>query len=270
MRRVSRALLLIASLCAVEAAASTEQEALVDAKKLNLRDDAYMAGWFVNPTPLAGPAVLIRRYQPILATKMFPYRAYAVQDLLAVKSPSYTAPAGTELVGVIAHVPIACTPKHVAQTATQKLILRTGSVHLCFVDTNNDGSFDLNFATKAGIWSGVIPTTATKMEPVKFRSIEPKTSTLVTNLWLHLRYAKNRSLHVGYLQDEKDRTKDGLVSVLPKEDIFYDIKVKSLPFSVKFFGTEYQIEEIGDQVAKFSILSQKSIAPVYIGTSCCR
>ena len=239
-----------------------------NAEKMNLRDQSYKIGWFINPQPISAKSQPVRKLEPILTTTMFPYKAYVLVAALNVAPLKYDAPAGTEFVGLIAHYPVGCTAKPIGRTDTQKILLKSGTVFLCLVDSDRNGDFDKYFTTKR-IAIGGIPATAATIPALPYREIDPKTSTLTSNFWLYLSYAKKQTVQIGFHVDKGDRVKDGMIDLLENEVLFYEMKATTFPFPFRLFGTQYRIDAIGDGNAQIVVEKQLSIAPIHLGETCC-
>jgi hypothetical protein len=239
-----------------------------NAEKMSLRDQSYKSGWFINPQPITAKNQPIKLLEPFQSTDMFPYKAYTIENSFAVEKLQYDAPAKTEFVGLIAHYPMGCTAKPIGKTATQTILLKSGTVFLCLVDSDKNGAFDKYFTTKL-VAIGSIPDTAQSIPELRYTEIDPKSSSLVSKLWLYLRYAKKQTVQIGFHYSKEDKVKNGLMDLLANEVLFYEFKSKSLPLKFRIFGTQYQVDEIGNGSAKIIVESQLPIAPIHLGENCC-
>jgi hypothetical protein len=238
-----------------------------DESKIKTAPGAYAIAWFIDPGPVTIPDEPLKGMTPFMTTKMFPHKAYVLDAALPLPDGGTPLAPSTQLVGLIADRPLACSNGSVKRSVVQAILLKKGTTRVCVYDENKDGTFDhVFYVTGEALAQGMIPNDAVAIAPVSYREIDRKNSTVQQTVFLY--YYGTHSL-VGEYSIGFRISDDPKFWVPAKEVYLYSFKKKDIPQSISVFGGKYRVEELVDGRLRLKSEGVQGLTPLYLGKNCC-
>jgi hypothetical protein len=256
--------------CAAAPGAAEAEDDKFSAAALKLPADVFISGWFIEPGPKVLPTEPLKGGQSIIETPFFPYKTYAIDAEINFDGMKSPLAVSTEMIGFIAHQPIACTEKAVSRSAGQALLLKGGTRHLCLIDTDKDGAFDRRFYVDNGssLWTyqSLIPKDTITIEPVKYHETDRKTSSVarVLSLFYYSHHSWIKEFSIGfsfYKEGENTGSANGVTA--------FSFKDKDIPMTTNLFGGNYRIEKMEKGRILVQLEGEQLLTPIHLGSVCC-